>query len=130
MCMYDANGKLLTRQVATLVLETFGSERPGPEYQVDHIDRNKLNNHIDNLRWVTPKENTANRKEYEGRVNKPIVVTKGGKYVGMFKTMKDAYEFAGISRHHFKYHLDTRTPDKNGYIYKYWGEEEGVSHGD
>lgn len=49
-CLYDENGRLLTRQIATLVLETFGSEKPGAEYQVDHIDRNRRNNHIDNLR--------------------------------------------------------------------------------
>ena len=28
---------------------------------VDHIDRNRLNSCIDNLRWVTPRENSRNR---------------------------------------------------------------------
>jgi len=30
--------------------------------QIDHIDRNKLNNHYTNLRWVTSQENCDNRK--------------------------------------------------------------------
>ena len=29
--------------------------------QIDHIDRNKLNNSLDNLRWVTQAENLANK---------------------------------------------------------------------
>jgi hypothetical protein len=30
---------------------------------IDHIDRNRLNNNIDNLRWVTLRQNQLNRKD-------------------------------------------------------------------
>ena len=35
---------------------------PNPEghKEIDHIDRNKTNNRVDNLRWVTRRENMAN----------------------------------------------------------------------
>ena len=43
-----------------LVAEAF---IPNPENkpEVDHIDRDGLNNKLDNLRWVTKKENMKNR---------------------------------------------------------------------
>jgi hypothetical protein len=37
---------------------------PNPDNlpEIDHIDRNKLNNSLDNLRWVSRVENRANRE--------------------------------------------------------------------
>lgn len=49
------------RPVHQLVMECWGPKQPAPNYVIDHKDRNKLNNHISNLRWVTPSENINNQ---------------------------------------------------------------------
>jgi len=46
-----------------LVALIFIGERP-EGLQIDHIDRNKLNNRADNLRYVTANENQQNRDSY------------------------------------------------------------------
>jgi len=38
------------------------NDDPINKIQIDHIDRNSLNNDLSNLRWVTSSENTLNRK--------------------------------------------------------------------
>lgn len=44
-----------------LVLESFGFLRPSTSHCVDHIDRNRSNNRLSNLRWVLPVEQHANK---------------------------------------------------------------------
>lgn len=52
-------GKLKTFKIHRLVAETF---IPNPENKpcIDHVDCNRTNNKVDNLRWVTYKENANN----------------------------------------------------------------------
>ena len=53
------NGTIKTKLVHRLVAEAFiPNENNKPV--VDHIDTNTLNNCVDNLRWVTVKENCLN----------------------------------------------------------------------
>lgn len=56
-------GKRLNYLFHHLVAIAFIGERPD-NLVVDHIDRNKLNNHVANLRYVTQKENTHNQPLY------------------------------------------------------------------
>ena len=48
-----------------IIANTF-IHNPDPEHltRVDHIDRNRTNNHIDNLRFVTPSQNADNKSSH------------------------------------------------------------------
>ena len=55
-----------TFRVADLVASAFHGEKPAG-WQVDHIDRDKTNNHYTNLRYVPPSTNARNSK-HRGRI--------------------------------------------------------------
>lgn len=57
------DGRMWKEQVHKLVLMAFKGERPDGMVAC-HNDGNPSNNNIENLRWGTPKENTADMKRH------------------------------------------------------------------
>lgn len=73
---------------------------PNPENKpcIDHIDGNRANNHADNLRWVTVKENQNNpitKSKWIGKKAKPhhekaVEQIKNGIVVNVFVSIQEA----------------------------------------
>jgi hypothetical protein len=57
------NGRRINTMFHHLVARHFIGERPS-DLVIDHIDRNKQNNHCSNLRYVTQRENVINSHRY------------------------------------------------------------------
>lgn len=60
--MRHISGKRKDRYIHRLVAKAF-LPCPDPSYHVDHIDFNRMNNDVSNLRWVDPKENNLRTLE-------------------------------------------------------------------
>jgi hypothetical protein len=60
VCLYDATGKSKFKFVHRLLAQAYLPDY-SEDLQVDHIDRNKTNNDISNLRMATHAENMHNR---------------------------------------------------------------------
>lgn len=56
----NGNSALKNYWFHILVCTAFHGPRPSPRHQVDHINRDRFDNRPENLRWVTPHENSMN----------------------------------------------------------------------
>lgn len=109
------NGKPKNQRVHLLVIKAFIGLKPGPEYQTNHKDGNKLNNHYTNLEWATPKENMEHASKNGliklGMDNKFCKVTDSQVMeIRSLKGLMDAHELAA------KYGVHERT------IRSYWNK--------
>lgn len=102
VCLYkDGKSKnpLVHRLVATAFI-------PNHEHkpQIDHIDRNRSNNHVSNLRWCTRSENMLNpltrpilKQINKGRIRTyayhPVVALKGNTLIYKFEKLMDCQNY-------------------------------------
>ena len=77
--LQNDDGEFSTHHVGRLLAQTY-LPNPDNKPQVDHKDRNRLNNQLSNLRWVTVSENQQNHKI---RKDNKLQV----KFIGMNKGM-------------------------------------------
>jgi len=107
----DSNGNKKVLQVHKLVLEAFIGECP-PGCNASHIDETKTNNHIENLKWASYKENMNMPKrlqrfikgrplsktgfrgvvKIDDRYRAQITINKDRYYLGTFNTVIEAHE--------------------------------------
>ena len=62
------NGKPVNKYFHVQVLKCFVGDRP-EKHCIDHIDRNRLNNNVENLRYATYQENAVNSCRYRTDIN-------------------------------------------------------------
>lgn len=117
--------------VHRLVAECF---IPNPENkpEIDHINRNKQDNRVENLRWATRSDNSKNRGKYtrpnqsKNTASSKIVLqyTKSGEFVREWPSLMEVKRQLGFYQGNISKCCNGKRYSANGYIWKYKKDED------
>lgn len=109
----------ISKHVHRLVAEAF-VEKPNDNNKcwVDHIDGNRSNNNVDNLRWVTPSENCLSfgyHSRIKNRQKKIKATHLDGREI-VFESRRKAAEYFRCSDSEIHYNKLYKRGNKKGWV--------------
>ena len=121
----------ISKHVHRLVAEAFIEKPSNDKCWVDHIDGNRSNNSVDNLRWVTPSENCT-AYGYQSRIKNKRRKVKATHLDGrsiIFESRQACAEYFGCSdseiiynklymKHSPQRRLNPNAHDKKGWMFE------------
>ncbi len=110
--------KKYTKYLHRIVGEAF-VENPCNLPQIDHIDGNKRNNAVSNLRWVSVSENRTaygNKQRAENRMREVIAMSESGEKI-VFASRIAVADFFRCSKTKVKYGYRYTKGTKKGWIF-------------
>ena len=110
------NGRPTPKTIHRL-LATHYIQNPENKPTVIHIDRNKLNNDLSNLKWATYSENQFNKDAYgqvkykgvyiRNKMYRCSITIKGQtKYIGSYKTSEEAHNARNVFINNISYNIN------------------------
>ena len=120
------NGKIKCYRVHRLVAEAF---LPNPDNKpcIDHINTNKIDNRVENLRWCSHKENINNPitkdkhlKKLKENLSKPIIqFSKDGEFIRKWDNTWDVQRELGINQSSISKCCNGKRKTAGDYIWRY-----------
>lgn len=122
--LINKDGISVCWRIHVLVATAFFGKSPNPDDQVNHLDNNPSNNHVDNLEWTTPSENVRHAVEHGGKNKEQIPVyqrdSETGEIIKRFVSMTKAAEALKTTKGRISNACKNRSETSNFY----WDVEE------
>jgi len=128
--VHDVTSKRRGRGVARLMLLSFIGPPPTTRHTADHIDRNPLNDSLENLRWATKTEQRNNQDRPTRYKNAEISVIRIDPVTleeTIFTSLGEAQKITGINKGNISNCAKGRQRIAGGFMWRYEKESEDLS---